>query len=55
MSGIHRIQKRKVSGEIADEIKRLISDGVFLPEKNCLLRQNFQIVLESVVPVYEKL
>jgi GntR family transcriptional regulator, transcriptional repressor for pyruvate dehydrogenase complex len=32
MSGINRIQKRKISGEIVVEIKRLISDGVFLPE-----------------------
>lgn len=33
MSGIKRIEKRKVSGEIVAEIKRLISDGVFQPEE----------------------
>jgi GntR family transcriptional repressor for pyruvate dehydrogenase complex len=32
MSVINRIQKRKVSEEIVDEIKRLISEGVFLPD-----------------------
>jgi GntR family transcriptional regulator, transcriptional repressor for pyruvate dehydrogenase complex len=33
MIEIHRIQKRKVSKDIVDEIKRLISDGVFLPDQ----------------------
>ncbi|WCK56443.1 FadR/GntR family transcriptional regulator [Aneurinibacillus sp. Ricciae_BoGa-3] len=32
MNRIARIQRRKISGEIVDEIKRLISEGVFSPD-----------------------